>query len=48
MGKKENVIVGLDIGTAKTCVVVAELRETGIEIMGVGMHPSEGLRKGVV
>ncbi|MCK9362594.1 MAG: cell division protein FtsA [Syntrophales bacterium] len=48
MGKKENVIVGLDIGTTKTCVVVAELRETGIEIMGVGTHPSEGLRKGVV
>ncbi|MBW6484539.1 MAG: cell division protein FtsA [Syntrophobacterales bacterium] len=48
MGKKENVIVGLDIGTTKTCVVVAELRETGIEIMGVGSHPSEGLRKGVV
>jgi len=48
MGKKEDVIVGLDIGTTKTCVVVAELRETGIEIMGVGTHPSEGLRKGVV
>ncbi len=48
MGKKENVIVGLDIGTTKTCVVVAELRETGIEILGVGTHPSDGLRKGVV
>jgi len=48
MGKKEDVIVGLDIGTTKTCVVVAELRETGLEIMGVGTHPSEGLRKGVV
>jgi len=48
MGKKENVVVGLDIGTTKTCVVVAGLRETGPEIMGVGMHPSEGLRKGVV
>jgi cell division protein FtsA len=48
MGKKENVIVGLDIGTTKTCVVVAELSATGIEIMGVGTHRSEGLRKGVV
>ena len=48
MGKKENVIVGLDIGTTKTCVVVAEIRETSIEILGVGTHPSEGLRKGVV
>ncbi len=48
MGKKENVIVGLDIGTTKTCAVVAELHETGIDIIGVGTHPSEGLRKGVV
>jgi cell division protein FtsA len=48
MGKKENVIVGLDIGTTKTCVVVAGLHEAGIEIMGVGSYPSEGLRKGVV
>jgi cell division protein FtsA len=48
MGKKENVIVGLDIGTTKTCAVVVELRETGIDIIGVGDYPSEGLRKGVV
>ncbi len=48
MGKKTNVIVGLDIGTTKTCAVVAELHETGIDIIGVGLHPSEGLRKGVV
>jgi cell division protein FtsA len=46
--KKENVIVGLDIGTTKTCAVVVELHETGIDIIGVGTHPSEGLRKGVV
>ena len=48
MGKKENVIVGLDIGTTKTCAVVVELHETGIDIIGVGTYPSEGLRKGVV
>src|SRR5450759_1833674 len=48
MGKKENVIVGLDIGTTKTCAIVAEIRETGIDIIGIGSHPSEGLRKGVV
>ena len=48
MGKKENVIVGLDIGTTKTCAVVAEVREAGIDIIGIGSHPSEGLRKGVV
>lgn len=48
MGKKGNVIVGLDIGTTKTCAVVAEITDTGIDIIGMGSHPSEGLRKGVV
>lgn len=48
MAKKGHVIVGLDIGTTKTCAVVAELTDTGIDIIGIGSHPSEGLRKGVV
>jgi len=42
------IIVGLDIGTTKVCAVVGELRHDGIEIIGIGSHPSEGLRKGVV
>ncbi len=42
------IIVGLDIGTTKMCAVVGELRPDGIEIIGIGSHPSEGLRKGVV
>jgi cell division protein FtsA len=42
------IIVGLDIGTTKICAVVAEARPDGIEIIGMGSHPSEGLRKGVV
>lgn len=42
-------IVGLDIGTTKVCAVIAEIEEGGrIEIVGVGMSPSHGLRKGVV
>jgi len=48
MGKKENVIVGLDIGTTKTCTIVGEIKERGLDIIGIGSHPSEGLRKGVV
>jgi len=48
MGRKSNVIVGLDIGTTKTCVIVGEVTEQGINIVGIGSHPSEGLRKGVV
>lgn len=46
--KKGEVIVGLDIGTTKTCAIVGEVKETGIDIIGIGSHPSEGLRKGVV
>lgn len=48
MGKKGNVIVGLDIGTTKTCAIVGELTDAGIDIIGIGACPSEGLRKGVV
>lgn len=48
MGKKGNVLVGLDIGTTKTCAVVGEITETGIDIVGVGSCPSDGIRKGVV
>jgi cell division protein FtsA len=43
-------IAGLDIGTTKTCCVLAELnmRDSGVEIIGVGVVPSSGLKKGVV
>jgi len=43
-----NLIVGLDIGTTKICCVVGESTPNGVEIVGIGMHPSVGLRKGVV
>jgi len=42
------VIVGLDIGTTKVCCVVGEIFDDGIEIIGVGTAPSQGLKKGVV
>jgi len=42
------IIVGLDIGTTKICAVVGETRDDGVEIIGMGSHPSDGLRKGVV
>ncbi|MDR0456974.1 MAG: cell division protein FtsA [Treponema sp.] len=45
----EDLVVGLDIGTTKVCVVIAERNEKGIlEITGVGVSPSTGMRKGVV
>lgn len=47
-GRKENLIVGLDIGTTKICAIVGNLTEDGIDIVGIGTSPSRGLRKGVV
>ncbi|MCK4966776.1 cell division protein FtsA, partial [bacterium] len=44
-----NIIVGLDIGTTKIAAVIAEMGNSGtLNIIGVGTHPSEGLRRGVV
>jgi cell division protein FtsA len=42
-------VAGLDIGTTKVCAVIGERNENGsLEITGVGVCPSSGLRKGVV
>lgn len=44
-----DLIVGLDVGTSKVLAVVAEiLADDQVEIIGIGHHPSSGLRKGVV
>ncbi len=46
---EKNLIVGLDIGTSKVVAIVGEVTEEGdIEVIGVGSHPSRGLKKGVV
>jgi cell division protein FtsA len=48
VARKEDLIVGLDIGTTKIGVIVAERTEAGLDVVGMGTHPSRGLRKGVV
>jgi len=48
MAKKHSIVVGLDIGTSKVCAFVGEMTEHGVEVIGVGTHSSQGLRKGVV
>ena len=48
MRAKENIIVGLDVGTTKICAVVGEVSNKDVNIIGIGTHPSRGLRKGVV
>ncbi|WP_296701627.1 cell division protein FtsA [Thiocapsa sp. UBA6158] len=45
----KNLLVGLDIGTSKVAALVGELKDDNqIEIIGIGTHPSRGLKKGVV
>ena len=47
--KANNVIVGLDIGTTKVCVIVGQDTQEGkVKIIGIGQSPSKGLRKGIV
>ena len=48
MGKKDSLVVGLDIGTTKICAVVGEITNDQVDIIGLGTFPSKGLRKGVV
>ena len=46
---ESRMLVGLDIGTSKVVAIVAELGLEGeIDIIGIGSHPSKGLKKGVV
>jgi len=48
MSKRDNLVVGLDIGTTKICTIVGELTANSVDIVGIGTYPSNGLRKGVV
>jgi cell division protein FtsA len=49
MANKSNLLVGLDIGTTNIAVVVGQLNpQGGLDVIGVGVSPSRGLRKGVV
>ncbi len=46
---ESNIIVGIDAGTTKICTLVARLTpEDKIHVLGVGIEPSRGMRKGVV
>lgn len=48
MAKRDDLVMGLDIGTTKICCIVGEVGNDGVDIVGIGTHPSKGLRKGVV
>ncbi|MCC6952900.1 MAG: cell division protein FtsA [Deltaproteobacteria bacterium] len=49
MANRPDIVVGLDIGTTKIAVIVAQRGMGGkVDVIGIGTHPSKGLRKGVV
>lgn len=48
MARKDEILVGLDIGTTKIACIIGEVTDDGLDIIGIGSHPSTGLRKGVV
>jgi cell division protein FtsA len=46
---EKNLIVGLDIGTSNVIAIVGEVNQNSvIEVVGIGSHPSKGLKKGIV
>lgn len=48
MGKSQEVVVGLDIGSSKVALVAGMVNEGLLQVVGVGSAPNTGLRKGVV
>lgn len=44
----EGILFGLDVGTTKVCAVVGEVRQGQLQIIGLGIEPSRGMRKGMV
>jgi len=49
LAKKNKYVVGLDVGTTKTCAIICELNDRQqLEVLGMGLAESKGLRKGVV
>ncbi len=48
MGRKEKIIVGLDIGSTKVSTLIAIPRDSGLDPVGFGVAESKGLKKGVV
>jgi len=49
VGRKDRYLVGLDVGTSKVCAIVGELvDEGGLDIVGIGVAESRGIRRGVI
>jgi cell division protein FtsA len=48
LAKKDKYLVGLDIGSTKTCVLLAEMEEEQVRFLALGAAESKGLRKGLI
>ncbi len=49
MGRKERYLVGLDVGTSKVCALVGEMLDDGsLDVVGIGVAESRGIRRGVI
>ena len=48
MAKKDKYLVGLDIGSTKTCVLLAEMEDDQVHFLALGAAESKGLRKGLI
>jgi cell division protein FtsA len=48
LAKKDKYLVGLDIGSTKTCALVAEIDEEQVKFLALGAAESKGLRKGLI
>ena len=46
---ENSLVVGLDVGTSKIVAIVGEIQSDGsVEVIGLGSHPSHGIKRGVV
>jgi len=48
LAKKDKYLVGLDIGSTKTCALIAEIDEEQVKFLALGAAESKGLRKGLI
>lgn len=46
--KKQNYILGIDIGNSKTCSLIADIQGNEPQILGIGIAPSRGIQRGII
>jgi cell division protein FtsA len=48
LAKKDRYIIGLDVGSTKTCALIAEVDGEQVRFLALGAAESKGLRKGLI